>query len=72
MSTTTKSGQRQSKARRPPLLPLRTFVILVVALVVGIAGGALTWLSAHSLPGAILVAGGTFGGALKLLHELVE
>jgi hypothetical protein len=47
-------------------------VILVVALLIGVTGGALTWLSTHSAPGAILVGGGAVGGALKLLHELVE
>jgi hypothetical protein len=45
---------------------------LVVALLVGGAAGALTWLSTHSVPGAVLVGGGSFGGALKLIHELVE
>jgi hypothetical protein len=71
VSTARSSGHRSSPSRAP-LLPLRSFVILVVGLLIGAAAGALTWLSTHSVPGAVLVGGGTFGGALKLLHELIE
>jgi hypothetical protein len=71
MSTTGSAGSPSSPARSP-LLSLRSFVILVVALLIAAGGGALTWLSTHSVPGAILVGGGSFGGALKLIHELVE
>ena len=70
--TTTGSAGSPSTPSRPPLLSLRSFVILVVALLIGAVAGALTWLSAHSIPGAILVGGGSFGGALKVIHELVE
>jgi hypothetical protein len=71
MSTTRSAGRRSSPSRSP-LLSLRSLVLLVVALLIGAVGGALTWLSTHSAPGAIFAGGATFGAALKLLHELVE
>jgi fatty acid desaturase len=54
------------------LVSLRSFVIIVVAAIVGMAAGALTYWSAPSVPACLLVGATAFGASLKLLHELIE
>jgi len=43
--------------------------VLLLALVVGLLAGGLAYLADHSLPAAVLVAGGAAGGALLLFHS---
>ncbi len=45
-----------------PLLTVRTAVVLLLALVVGLLAGGLAYLADYSLPAAVLVAGGAAGG----------
>jgi hypothetical protein len=54
------------------LLPLRTLVLLIVALIFASAAGALTWANTGSEAAAALAGAAAFGATLKLLHELVE
>lgn len=57
---------------RPPLLPLRTLVILLAAVLFGLGAGWLTYLNTKSIPGALLAGAAAFGGGLVGLHQLVE
>ena len=54
-----------------PLLTVRTAVVLLLALVVGLLAGALSYLSNRSVPVAALVGGGASGGALVLFHTII-
>ncbi len=51
-----------------PLVSLRTFVLIVVALVVAISAGALTYWHKPW----VLVGAGAFAAALKFLHDFIE
>ena len=55
-----------------PLLTVRAAVVLLLALVVGLLAGGLAYLADHSLPAAVLVAGGAAGGALLLFHKVID
>lgn len=54
-----------------PLLSVRSAFVLMLALVVAITAGALSYLSAHDLPATILGAGGAGAGATVLFHSLL-
>lgn len=54
-----------------PLLPLRSAFVLIVALLIGLAAGGLTYLVTHSPPAAVLAGGGVFGSSVALLHKLI-
>jgi hypothetical protein len=54
-----------------PLLPLRTVVILLLAVVVGAVAGVLSYQVDKSLPGAVLWGGGSAGAATALFHSIV-
>ncbi|WP_433478762.1 hypothetical protein ACQPZP_18005 [Spirillospora sp. CA-142024] len=47
-------------------------VILLIACVVGVTAGTLTFLSSHSLAQALLSAGTAAGGTTSLLAELLR
>ena len=53
------------------LLTLRTTVILVVACVIGVIDGALTYLALRSLPQSLLAAGTATGGSARLLAQII-
>lgn len=57
---------------KPPLLSLRSLVLLAMAIAIGLAAGALTYVSELSTPASILLGAGAFATTLKLLHDLVE
>jgi hypothetical protein len=63
---------RARSPQRPPLFTVRTLVILVVATLVGIAIGILTYMGTKRAPGALLAGAGAFGACLIGLHQLVE
>jgi hypothetical protein len=46
-------------------------VILLLALVVGVLAGGLSYLTDHSVPHAVLWGGGAAGGALLLFHTVI-
>lgn len=54
-----------------PLLTVRAAVLLLLALVVGVLAGGLSYLADHSVPSAVLWGGGAAGGALALFHTLI-
>ena len=54
-------------------MPLtRAKTITVIASTVGATAGALTYMTSHSLPQAMLAAGGAAGGSANLLYQLVH
>lgn len=56
----------------PPLLPLRSLVILVAALCCGAIVGALTYGIEPSLAAAILAGLGAAGAVTAFLHQNIE
>lgn len=55
-----------------PLLSVRTAVVLLLAVLVGLCARRLAYLANHSLPADALVGGGaTAGGALMLFHAVI-
>jgi hypothetical protein len=54
-----------------PLLTVRAAVILLLALVVGVLAGGLSYLTDLSVPHAVLWGGGAAGGALLLFHTVI-
>jgi hypothetical protein len=58
--------------REEPLLTVRTAVLLLLlALVVGVLSGGLSYLTDRSVPSAVLWGGGAAGNALLLFHNLI-
>ncbi|GFJ82122.1 hypothetical protein Phou_063020 [Phytohabitans houttuyneae] len=54
-----------------PLLSVRTAIVLLLALVVGLLSGGLSYLAEPSAPLAALYGGGAACGALLLFHKVV-
>jgi len=54
------------------VLTLRTAFILIVATLIGIAAGLLTYLSPASPAGSVLAGGAAFGGAIVLLNAIIS
>lgn len=54
-----------------PLLTIRAAVILLLALVIGVLAGFLSYQTDSSLPGAVLWGGGAAGTGIVLFHSIV-
>ncbi|MUL50075.1 hypothetical protein FZI85_30025 [Mycobacterium sp. CBMA293] len=54
------------------LLPLRTAVVLLIAVIIGVTAFALAYLTSKSASAAGLAGGTAFGGAVALLHKLID
>jgi len=54
-----------------PLLTVRVALVLLMASVVGLVAGGLSYLAEHDVPAAVLVGGGAAGGAVLLFHILL-
>jgi hypothetical protein len=54
------------------LLTVRATVVLMLALVVGLGAGYLSYLADHDPATAILVGGSAAGAALLLFHNVVD
>lgn len=54
-----------------PFLSVRTALILVIALLVGIVAGALGFLGYGTVAGAVLIGGGAAGGAMMMFHAVL-
>jgi hypothetical protein len=54
-----------------PLLNLRAALLLLIALIVGLIAGSLSYLSTRDVPAAVLIGGAAAGGALALFHNLL-
>jgi len=55
----------------PPLLSHRAVTILLVAVVLGIVAGCLTYLHAPSVPAAVLAGLGSAGAVVLAVHVLM-
>ncbi|MBB3753622.1 hypothetical protein FHT44_006144 [Mycolicibacterium sp. BK634] len=53
------------------LLTLRSAVVLLCALIIGIVAGVLTYLSTRGVAGALLAAGTAFGGAVLWFNKII-
>jgi hypothetical protein len=53
------------------LMSLRAAVVLLLALIVGVAVGALTYFGAKELPGAVLAGGGAFAAAVVWFDKII-
>lgn len=53
------------------LLSVRSATILTLALLVSVIAGALSYLSTHAVPDAVLVGGGAGAAAVALLHAVL-
>jgi hypothetical protein len=58
-------------ANKPPLLTVRAALILIVAVILGVAVGVLVAIERHSPIAGVLAGAGGFGAAIQLLHEIV-
>ncbi|MEU1763300.1 hypothetical protein [Micromonospora sp. NPDC005652] len=54
-----------------PLLSVRAAVVLLLALLTGLAAGVLAHLSGHPPAAAVLVGGAAAGGAMMLFHSII-
>jgi hypothetical protein len=59
------------KPSADPLLTVRTAVILLLALIIGSAAGALGYMAHRSVPGAVLIGGSAAGGAILLFNTAI-
>jgi len=55
----------------PPLLTQRAALVLLVAFIVGMLAGVLTYLARSPLPTSVVVGGGAFGGALMIANNVI-
>jgi hypothetical protein len=55
-----------------PLLSIRAALILLIAIVVGLAAGVLSYFSNGGIATAVLIGGAGAGGALMLFHSLLD
>lgn len=54
-----------------PLLGVRTALVILLAVLAGVAAGWLSFLASHSLPAATLAGGSAAGGALLLFEKII-
>lgn len=62
---------RLNPSTRPDPLPMRWAVILLIAAMIGLATGALTFMQTAGWPAAILAALGASGSAVPVLHQVI-
>jgi heme A synthase len=55
-----------------PILTVRSTLVLLLAVLVGVAAGVLASMAGQSLPAAVLVAGGAAGFTVVAATTLVE
>lgn len=55
-----------------PLLSIRTALILLIAIVIGLVAGVLGYFSSGGIAAAVLIGGGGAGGSLVLFHTLLD
>ncbi|HUH67894.1 MAG TPA: hypothetical protein VLZ05_02880 [Mycobacterium sp.] len=60
-----------SSNNKPPILSLRSTVLVLCALLVGLTAGGLIYLTTTELAGTILAGGTAFGAALLWLDKIV-
>jgi hypothetical protein len=57
--------------KKQPILSLRAAVLVLGAVIVGTAAGALTYVSGRSLPSAVFTGSGVFAATLVWLDHIV-
>jgi hypothetical protein len=55
-----------------PLLSVRTALILLIAIVVGLVAGVLGYFASGEIAAAVLIGGSGAGSALALFHTLLD
>lgn len=60
-----------TRSQPGPLLPVRTALVLLLAVLAGVGGGVLTVLGGEPWPAAVMVGGAATGAALVLFHNLI-
>lgn len=56
---------------KQPLLPLRSAVVLLFAMLIAAAAGGLTYLSASNVAAAVIAGGTAFAGAVIWLDKII-
>lgn len=54
-----------------PFLTLHTALVLLIAVVIGLVVGGLTWLSGSSVAGSVLMGLVSAGGSVPVLRSLI-
>ncbi|MEV0288911.1 hypothetical protein AB0H36_32735 [Kribbella sp. NPDC050820] len=62
-------GSKQAGSR---LIPVRSAVIMTLALLVAVGAGVLTYLQEPALPTAVLVGAGAWAGAVTFFNALID
>lgn len=62
----------QQPGGQPPLLGLRSAIVLLFGAMTGIGAGLLTYLSQRSVPAALLAAGAGFGAGVLFFHTIIS
>ncbi len=57
---------------QPPLISPRAALIILLAVLVALSAGALTYLARRSIPEGLLAAGSAFGATLLLANTLIS
>jgi len=60
-----------TRSQPDPLLPVRTALVLLLAVLAGVGSGVLTVLAGQPWPAAVLAGGSAAGAALVLSHTLI-
>ncbi|MFG1913061.1 hypothetical protein [Kribbella sp. NPDC048928] len=60
-----------SKQADTKLISTRSALIMALALIAAIGAGLLTYLSNHSLPGAVLTGGGAWAAAVIFFNTII-
>jgi len=55
-----------------PLLSIRAALVLLIAFVVGLAAGILGYFAHGGITTAVLIGGAGAGGALRLVHTVLD
>lgn len=60
-----------SKKPTQYILTARSALLILIAMIVSVAAGALTYLACRSVPESILAAASAFGGSLLWLNKVI-
>jgi hypothetical protein len=72
MTTPTGTPSTSGGHGKPPFMPQRTMLILLVSFVCGVIIGSLTFLAYRNTAAAVLAGLGAAGAAVTVLHLLID